>query len=366
MLFTCSAADASLPGRFPGPIRGRGKHWTVDIHCHVHCTHAADMVRGLLRPEHEPAAQFSNAATKAVGKEQMQRIMPQLTSVERRLADMDIMGIDIQALAPSPAQTYYWTDPDLGLATARAVNDNIATIVADHPDRFVGMGTIPLQEPELALQELDRTVKTLGFRGVEINTNVAGEDLGTAHLRPFFARAEELGIVVFVHPIGFTEGSRLVDHYFNNVIGNPLESTLAVGHLVFGGVMEDHPGLKVVVAHGGGYVPAYCGRMDHAAQARPDCCAHLKRMPSEYVGRMYFDTIVFDPEQLKYLVAKYGPDHILLGTDYPYDMGENDPIGFIESAGFDPDTVRAIMGANAGRLLGITQSKTAAKVGSAL
>lgn len=355
MLFTCAPADATLPGRFPGKARQRGKHWCVDIHCHVHSPQAADMVKGLVRTEHEPAAQFSSAATKAVGKEQMQRIIPQLTSVERRLADMDAMGIDIQALAPSPAQTYYWADPDLGLATARAVNDNIAAIVADHPDRFVGMGTVPLQETELAVGELDRIVNTLGFRGVEINTNVAGEDLASDLLRPFFARAEALGIVVFVHPIGFTEGGRLVDHYFNNVIGNPLESTLAVGHLIFGGVMERHPGLKVVIAHGGGYVPAYCGRMDHAAEARPDCCTHLKHMPSDYVKRMYFDTIVFDPDQLKFLVAKYGADHVLLGTDYPYDMGENDPIGFIESAGFNAEAVRAIMGVNAGKLLGIKQ-----------
>jgi aminocarboxymuconate-semialdehyde decarboxylase len=353
MLFTCAPAGSVLPGRFPGTPRGRGKHWCVDIHCHVHSTAAADMVKGLVRPEHEPAQQFSDDRTRAVGREQMQRIMPQLTSVERRLADMDAMGIDIQALAPSPAQTYYWAEPDLGLATARAVNDNIAAIVADHPDRFVGMGTVPLQEPELALRELDRIVGSLGFRGVEINTNVAGEDLSSGRLRTFFARAEELGVVVFVHPIGFTEGRRLTEHYFNNVIGNPLESTLAVGHLIFGGVLEGHPGLKVVVAHGGGYLPAYSGRLDHAAAARPDCCVHLGRMPSDYLRQLHFDTIVFDPDQLRYLVSRYGADHVLLGTDYPYDMGDNDPIGFIESAGLDAADVRAIMGVNAARLLGL-------------
>jgi len=267
---------------------------------------------------------------------------------------MDAMGIDVQALAPAPAQTYYWADPELGRQTARTVNDNIASIVAGHPDRFVGLGTVPLQDVGLAIAELERIVAEHGFRGVEINTNVAGEDLAAPRLRPFFARAEELGTLLFIHPIGFTEGRRLIEHYFNNVIGNPLESTLALGHLIFGGVLDQYPGLKVVVAHGGGYVPAYAGRMDHAAAARPDCCAHIHHAPSTYLRRLYFDSIVFDPSQLDYLVAQYGADHVLLGTDYPYDMGENDPIGFIESASLEPDQIRAIVGGNAGRLLGLT------------
>jgi len=353
MLFTCSAAGATLPGRFPGTKRARGQHRTVDIHCHVHCVAAAEMVKTIFRAEVEPSLHFASEHTRATNREQGQRIAPQLTSVEKRLADMDTMGIDIQALAPSPSQTYYWTEPDVGLATARAVNDNIAAIVAAHPDRFVGMGTVPLQAPKLAVAELDRIVKTLGFRGVEINTNIAGEDLAAERFRPFFARAEELGVVVFIHPIGFTEGRRLTEHYFNNVIGNPMESTIAVSHLIFGGVLEACPHLKVVVAHGGGYLPAYAARMDHAAEARPDCCVHLKHMPTTYLKRLHFDTIVFSADQLEFLVQKYGADHILLGTDYPYDMGENDPIGFIEGAKLDPADRKAIMGENAARLLAI-------------
>jgi aminocarboxymuconate-semialdehyde decarboxylase len=353
MLFTCSPAGAILPGRFPGAARGRGKHWTVDIHCHVHTPRAAELVKEVYRPEVDPSFAFANERTRAVNREQGQRIAQQLTSVEQRLADMDVMGIDIQVLAPAPAQTYYWTEPDLGSATARAVNDNIAAIVARHPDRFVGMGTIPLQAPDLAVAELDRIVKTLGFRGIEINTNVAGEDLSAERLRRVFARIEELGVVVFIHPIGFTDGDRLVDHYFNNVVGNPLESTLAVSQLIFGGVLDAYPRLKVVVAHGGGYLPAYSGRMDHAAAARPDCCAHIKHPPTTYLRRLYFDTIVFTREQLEYLVANYGADHVMLGTDYPYDMGENDPIGFIESARLTSADRRAIMGENAARLLAI-------------
>jgi len=353
MLFSCAPPDAILPGRFPGTARGRGKYWTIDIHCHVHCTAAAELAKNAFRPEHDPSYAFSDDATRAVNRAQGDRVAPQLTSVERRLADMDVMGIDIQALSPSPAQTYYWAEPEMGMATARAVNDNIASITAGHPDRFVGMGTVPLQVAEMAVAELERVVKELGFRGVEINTNVAGEDLSSSRLRPFFAKAEALGIVLFIHPIGFTDAKRLVNHYFNNVIGNPLDSTIAVSHLIFGGVLDAHPDLKVVVAHGGGYLPAYAGRMDHAAEARPDCCVHLKEMPSSYLRRLHFDTIVFSTEQLQYLVRQYGADHLLLGTDYPYDMGEVDPIGFIESAKLDPVAARAVMGGNAGRLLKI-------------
>jgi aminocarboxymuconate-semialdehyde decarboxylase len=216
------------------------------------------------------------------------------------------------------------------------------------------MGTVPLQAPDLGVAELERIVRQHGFRGVEINTNVAGAELSEPRFRKFFAKAEELGIVVFMHPIGFTEGRRLKEHYFNNVIGNPLDTTVAIAHLVFDGVLEAHPGLKIVVAHGGGYLPAYSGRLDHAYAARPDCRHHIKQPPTTYLKRLHFDSIVFTAHQLEYLVEQYGADHVLVGTDYPYDMGENDPIGFIESAGKLGDSERAaILGLNAARLLGI-------------
>ena len=195
---------------------------------------------------------------------------------------------------------------------------------------------------------------SLGFRGIEIATNVAGEDLSAERFRPIFARIEELGLLVFMHPDGFTEARRFKDHYFANVIGNPLDSTVAVHHLIFGGVLADHPNLKLVVAHGGGYLPTYCGRIDHAAAARPDCCERLAHMPTEYLKRLYFDTIVYTHHQLEYLVEQYGADHLLMGTDYPADMGEVDPIGFIEGApGLDDAERRAILGGNAARLLAL-------------
>jgi aminocarboxymuconate-semialdehyde decarboxylase len=157
-----------------------------------------------------------------------------------------------------------------------------------------------------------------------------------------------------MHPDGFTEAQRFKEHYFANVIGNPLDTTVALHHLIFGGVLEDCPGLKLVAAHGGGYLPAYAGRIDHAASARPDTGEKLKEMPGTYLRRLYFDSLVYTHSQLEYLVAQFGADHILVGTDYPADMGETDPVGFIEGTpGLDDATRRAILGGNAARLLGI-------------
>jgi aminocarboxymuconate-semialdehyde decarboxylase len=199
-------------------------------------------------------------------------------------------------------------------------------------------------------------VKRLGFRGVEINPSVNGMDLTDARLglEKFFAKAQALDIVVFIHPIGFTQGDRLVDHYFNNVIGNPLETTIAASHLIFDGVMDRYPKLKVVLPHAGGYLAHYWARMDHAHRARPDCRTIIKKAPSSYLKKMYFDTITFDPRMLRHMIAQYGHDHVLLGTDYPFDMGEEDPVGLISSV---PGLKRAerdmIEGGNAARLLKI-------------
>jgi len=264
------------------------------------------------------------------------------------------MGIDIQAISPAPRQTYYGADPELGLACSRLLNDEIAEMCGRYPDRFVGLGTVPFQAPDLAIEELNRLHKSLGFRGIEIMTHVAGEDLSEAKFRKVFARCEELGLLVFMHPDGFTEARRFKDHYLANVIGNPFDSTVAIHHLIFGGVLQDYPNLKIVVAHGGGYLPAYSGRIDHAASARPDTCHHLRHMPTTYLKRLYFDALVYTHHQLQHLVDEYGADHILAGTDYPADMGEIDPIGFIERApGLDDSERRAILGRNAARLLNL-------------
>jgi len=354
MLFKCRPEGLPIPGRFPGPAHARGKWFTVDIHCHLLTPKAEEMVAGAGLTDWQPRMQFANELTREVNREQARRTRVQFTSIEKRLEDMDLMGIDVQAITPAPAQTYYSADPDLGIATAKIINDNIADICGKHPDRFVGLGTVPFQAPELAVAELERLHKSLGLRGIEIATNVAGADLSEPRFRPIFQRAEELGLVLFMHPTGFPEASRFRDHYFTNIIGNPLDTTVAVHHLIFGGVLQDCPNLKLVLSHGGGFLPAYPGRIDHAASARPDTCTCLRHMPTTYLKRLYFDTIVYTHHQLHHLVEEYGADHVLMGTDYPADMGEVDPIGFIESAkNLDDTERRAILGRNAARLLNL-------------
>src|SRR5580658_1211011 len=177
MLFTCLPPGTRIEGRFPGPVHARGKWFTVDIHCHVHLDRADEMVKSGWNPERDATMRFANERTREVQRQQAERTHIQLTSVEKRLADMDLMGIDMQAISPAPVQMFYWTEPDLGLATSRIVNDNIADLCGRYPDRFVGLGTVPFQAPELAVQELVRLKNALGLRGIEMSSNVEGEDL---------------------------------------------------------------------------------------------------------------------------------------------------------------------------------------------
>jgi aminocarboxymuconate-semialdehyde decarboxylase len=334
----------------------KGRSLRVDLHCHYQNPVLAAKVAPLNPAQHEPASQFANALTKEVNVKQVQDRGPKLSTIEVRLKDMDRMGVDIQAICPAPNQCYYWTEADYGLELAREANERLAEIAATWPDRFVAMGTVPLQNAEFAVGELERCVKKLGMRGVEILPNVNGKELTDPGLglEKFFAKAQELDIVIFMHPLGFTHGNRFLDHYFNNVIGNPLETTVAVSHLIFDGVMARNPKLKIVLPHSGGYLAHYWARMDHAHRARRDCHTVIKKAPTSYLKKFYFDTITFDTQMLRHSIDKWGANHVVLGTDYPYDMGEDNPVKLIESV---PRLSRAdkdkIMGGTAARLLKI-------------
>ncbi|MGH8915215.1 MAG: amidohydrolase family protein [Acidimicrobiia bacterium] len=326
----------------------------IDIHCHRECGPAA----ALMKPEAERLGrvpfQFGNELTREVNRKQLGDIRPKMESIEVRLSDMDAMGVDVQAVSLSPYQLFHWADGDLGSRAFRMINDDLAELVRGHPDRFFALGAVPLQDPGVAVEELRRCSVELGFRGIEMATHINGEELSSPGFETFWATVEELDMVTFIHPTGFTEPSRFTEHYFLNTIGHPLEETLCAGRLIFDGVMERHPGLKLVFAHGGGFLPAYAGRFDHAYHAREDVRHGLPRPPSEYLAAFYFDTMVFEADQLGFLIEKYGPDHILLGTDYPYDMGDNDPLGLLNKvSGLDPDDIDLIVGGNAARLLGI-------------
>lgn len=349
--YACTSADQAFPatGKSTG---GRKISRSVDIHCHMGVPEAAALMKPHFKPELDPGSGFNSPESVAVNHAMAASIAASLTTVEGKLADMDRLGIEIQVLSPAPPQYFYWADAELGLQSSRLINERIAATVASHPDRFAGLATLPMQEPSLAVAELRRCMKDLGMKGVEISTNVSGVELSDPRFRPFFAAAEELGALIFLHPMGFTHGQRMSTHYLNNLIGNPLESTLAVSHLIFGGVLDDHPGLRICVAHGGGYLASYTGRMDHAHRTRLDCQC-CKRLPSTYLKNMYFDTVVFDRQQLRHMVDVYGADRILMGSDHPFDMGDPDPIGSIRALELPEDQFEKIVGGNARALLGL-------------
>jgi len=340
-----------------GPVQAQEKPAvkkavTVDIHCHISTPAVEPLVKDLISPDKEPFFRFATAETLQINQQLFAALVPKLTDPQERLKDMDRMGIAVQAISPGPNQFYYWTDGDLGLKVARLQNDRVAEIVRTHPDRFVGMGTLPLQDTEKAVQELERVVKDLGFHAVEISSNVTGMDFDDPRFEPFWAKVQELDVLVFVHPVGFSDAARLKEYYLNNVIGQPLEEAVFVSHLIFGGVLERYPNLKIVIGHGGGYLPYYPGRMDHAYAVRPECKKHISRPPSEYLKKLYFDSIVYQEPSLENLVRFAGSDHVLLGTDYPFDMGEADPVGFVNKLKSVPQTERdKILGGNAVRLL---------------
>ncbi len=355
---TSAAKKLSVPLKKPA---GKAKQaLRIDMHCHYFNPEVGKKAAVLNPAEQEMPFIFANQLTRDVNTKQMKDRAPKLSDIAVRLADMDRMGIDIQAVSPAPFQYYYFAEPAFGAELARDVNDGIAHLTQQWPDRFVGIGTVPLQNADMAVIELERAVNKLGLRGIEINTHVNGKDLTdpSLGLEKFFRKVDELGVALFMHPNGFTSAERLKDHYLNNVIGNPLDTTIAVSHLIFDGVMERNPGLKILLAHAGGYLAHYWARMDHAHRARPDCRTVISKPPSSYLEKFYFDTITFDPVMLANLIDRYGADHVLLGTDYPYDMGEEDPMGLIESVKrlkrSDKDM---IMGGNAARLLNISATR---------
>jgi len=343
-----AARPKGKPGRETRP-----KSQTIDLHAHIAIPQAAEFVKPHLDLATIPLAHFGTPRTKALNARQEADRRSRMISYDERLADLDQMGIDLQLVMCPPPQCYYTVPLDIAVQSARIINDGIAEYVAGRPDRFVALGTVPMPDGAEAAKELERCMKVLKFKGVQILTNVAGRELSDPAFAPFWKKAEELGALVLLHPNGFTEATRLTRFYFNNIIGNPFETTLALHYLIFDGVLERHPDLKILAVHGGGYLGAYSGRIDHAWGARSDCQAELPKPPTHYLKKIYFDTVVFTPHQLRALIETFGADHVVMGTDYPYDMAEYEPIEHLVSAGLDSSTVAAIAGLNAKKLLGL-------------
>ena len=275
-----------------------------------------------------------------------------MTDPKLRLQDMDKMGIDIQVISPSILQQCtYWANARDALKIERLSNDRVAEAVAENPDRLVGIGSVPLQSVPMAVRELERAVTRLGLRGVIISSNVRGKDIGDEKLWPFWKKAEELGAVVFIHPAGSTE-ERMKKHQLLINLGQPLEEAYAQSSLVYEGVMDRFPRLKVVIAHGGGFLPFYTGRHDHSWR-RGSAGANLKGSFSSYVRKFYYETVLFNPDMLEFLATKVSSSHIMMGTDYPF--GEWKPVNFVRRAKKIPRAAQdAILGRNAARLLNIS------------
>ncbi len=308
---------------------------TVDVHAHCIVPEAAQLIN---RPLGAPGLLWSN--------------------VGDRLAQMDQSGVDVQALSINPY--WYRAERDAVSELIRVQNEALVEFCASQQDRFIAFATAALQYPDLAAEQVEQAVKTLGFRGIGVGGSVAGEDLADPKFHPFWAKCEELGVLVFMHPLGTRElepSGRLAGNgHLTNTIGNPLETTIAISHLIFEGTLDRFPGLKICAAHGGGFLPSYANRSDAVITTFPDGVGLLpNKKPTEYIrgGQLYFDSIMFTGEGMRHLIAEAGIDHVVLGTDYPFPWNTA-PVDHIMSIpGLSDEERIKILGGTAANLLGI-------------
>jgi aminocarboxymuconate-semialdehyde decarboxylase len=325
---------------------------TVDIHCHLATPATREQAEPHRRPEYEPYDYYMGQDSKDQNAAMFPTIVEPLTDPAARLEHMDRMGIDVQGLSTFVSEYYYWVPARLGAELARMQNDRLAQAVADHPGRFVGVGaTVPLQDVDAAIAEAAR-VREVGFRGLQIGGTVEGHDLDEPRYRPFWEAVADLELAVILHPSGYPESQRLGEYFLTNCIGNPLETMVAATRLIFSGLMEELPQLRLVLLHGGGYLPFYCSRADHTWEVRPETRARIpQHPPSHYMRRLYYDSMVFQPLYLRHLIEVVGAERVMVGTDFPFDMGETDPLGLLAGVeGLTPEEREAIAGGNAQRV----------------
>ena len=331
-----------------------GLHPVVDVHSHVVPSVLVDRARrgeSLLSMD----LGFSEAGIlnwKLAGDVGSMEWDASFTDPDERVLAMDRDGIDVQLLSINPAMYGYAGEPSLAAQLAAAVNDGIAEIVAAAPERFQGLAHLPMQDGEAAARELHRAVTELGMAGAGIGTNVAGRDLDAPELRPVFETAEALGAMVFVHPSADRFPSKGYSYFLQNLIGHPVETTVAMASLMFGGVFDRYPGLRVCFAHGGGYGCMAMGRFDHGHRTREQC-RQMAKLPSEYRTQVYVDTLTHGEAGLRLLVDALGIDQVVIGTDYPTPMAQADPIGWLDRVSWLTSEQRSrILSANAAMLLG--------------
>src|SRR6059058_1287109 len=309
------SAHAQQPTRQKLPVMVGGKRIkTIDVHAHCHFREAgallgADGASVQLPPVNGAAEAF--------------------IEIDKRLKAMDGQAVDMEVLSINPF--WYGKDRELAGQIVKIQNEKLAELCASKPDRFAAFASLTLQAPDLAVQELETAVKKQGLKGAAIGGQVAGLEFSDPKFHPVWAKAEELGVPLFIHPQGLPELSKRLagNGWLANTVGNPLGTTLALSHLIFEGTFDRFPGLKVIAAHGGGYLPSYADRSDHACLVGPKGCnpnVQLKKMPTEYLKQIYFDSLIFSPEAIRHLAAQVGASQIVLGSDYPYPWQLN-PVG---------------------------------------
>lgn len=274
-------------------------------------------------------------------------------TIARRVERMDEMGVDVQVLSLNPIFFRHYLDADNAAAACVAVNDEIAGFIEQWPDRFSGFGALPMQAPGRAIEELERVMKIPGMVGASVGTHVAGANWDEPHLFPVLEAAQELGALLFFHPADRRLEKSLPRYHMHNTIANPAETTIAIGSIIFGGVLDRLPGLKTFFAHGGGYACWAAARFDHGYGVRAEARDHASMLPSEYLSRMWFDSLVHGYANLRRLIDVAGVDKVVLGTDFPADMGQPDPVAWIEGSDLTDAEQAAVLGGNARTLLAI-------------
>jgi aminocarboxymuconate-semialdehyde decarboxylase len=281
-------------------------------------------------------------------------VFPEFHDADAKVEGMDRRGIDISVISVSPVVFFYWLDADAGLKASQILNDGVARMVAARPDRLRGMATLPMQDADAAVAELERAVKEHGFRAAELGCRVRGELLSEPQFRPVLRRAQELGVFIFTHP--YQTGALPPDlscYYLGNLVGLPLDTAMMAAHLMFGGALDELPRLSFVLSHGGGYLPYQIGRLAHGHKVRREARVNTSNSPLDLLRRFHFDALTHDADALRFLVEKVGPDRVTIGTDAPYDMGEEDPLGMINALkGLSQRDRDRILGLNALELLG--------------